>query len=192
MPRYFSDLDDGKTKYVDKIGTELSDVKMASREAIEFLASVFKDALPDTSDSIFVVSVRNEAGQTIFTTTLMLQSDWLDTRHDATANKRPVVLVVDDDLLSRVNAADMIVDAGYEVMEVGSADEAIAILETRSDIEIVFADTETPGSEDGLKLASYVDGRCPQIKIIAASEYFAICESNLPNGGYAAEKVHRL
>jgi hypothetical protein len=75
MPRYFSDLDNGKTKYIDIIGTELSDTKMASREAIRFLASVFTDALPETND-IFVVNVRNDAGLTIFTTTLMLQSDW--------------------------------------------------------------------------------------------------------------------
>jgi len=79
MPRYFSDLDNGKTKYIDIVGTELSDIRMVSREAIRFLASVFTDALPETSDNIFVVSVRNDAGLTIFTTTLMLQSDWLET-----------------------------------------------------------------------------------------------------------------
>jgi hypothetical protein len=79
MPRYFSDLDNGKTKYVDVVGTELSDIKLVSREAVRFLASVFTDALPETSDNIFVVSVRNEAGLTIFTITLMLQSDWLGT-----------------------------------------------------------------------------------------------------------------
>jgi hypothetical protein len=79
MPRYFSDLDNGKTKYVDVVGTELSDIKLVSREAVRFLASVFTDALPETSDNIFVVSVRNEAGLTIFTINLMLQSDWLGT-----------------------------------------------------------------------------------------------------------------
>jgi hypothetical protein len=79
MTRYFSDLDNGKTKYVDVVGTELSDIKLVSREAVRFLASVFTDALPETSDNIFVVSVRNEAGLTIFTINLMLQSDWLGT-----------------------------------------------------------------------------------------------------------------
>jgi hypothetical protein len=76
MPRYFSDLDNGKTKYIDVVGTELSDIKMASRDAIRFLASVFADALPETND-VFVVNVRNDVGLTIFTSTLMLQSDWL-------------------------------------------------------------------------------------------------------------------
>jgi hypothetical protein len=76
MPLYFSDLDNGKTKYVDTIGTELPDLKMVAHEAIRFLASVFTDALPETNDSLFVVSVRNDEGLTIFTTTLMLQSVW--------------------------------------------------------------------------------------------------------------------
>jgi hypothetical protein len=51
---------------------------MVTREAIGFLASVFNDALPDDSDRVFVVGVRNDAGQIIFTTTLTLQSDWLE------------------------------------------------------------------------------------------------------------------
>jgi two-component system, response regulator PdtaR len=190
MPRYFSDLDNGKTKYVDIIGTEWADVRMASREAMGFLASVFKDALPETNDGVFVVSVRNEAGLTIFTTTLTFQSDWLDTRHRTTAKKRAVVLVVEDDLLSRMNAADMIVDAGYDVVEVGNADEAIAILEARSDIEIVFTDIQMPGSMDGLKLARYVNGRWPPIRIIATSGSFAVCEGDLPEGGIFLSKPY--
>jgi hypothetical protein len=80
MPRFFSDLDDGKTKYIDVIGSELPDIKMVSRDAIRFLASVFTDALLETNDNIFVVSVRNDAGLTIFTSTLTLQSDWLGTQ----------------------------------------------------------------------------------------------------------------
>lgn len=45
------------------------------------------------------------------------------------------------------------------VVEVGNADEAIAILEVRLDIHIVFTDIEMPGSMDGLKLARFVRDR---------------------------------
>jgi CheY-like chemotaxis protein len=190
MPRYFCDLDNGKTKYIDTIGTELSNVNMVPRDAIGLLASVFKDAVPDTNDSIYVVSVRNEAGLTIFTTTLVLQSEWLDARHVTAATKRSVVLVVEDDLLLRMHAADMIAEAGYDVVEVGNADEAIAILEARSDIEVIFTDIQMPGSMDGLKLARYVNGRWPPIKIIATSGYFAICERDLPKGGIFLSKPY--
>jgi CheY-like chemotaxis protein len=46
-----------------------------------------------------------------------------------TATKRPVVLVVEDDFLVRMHAAEMIEDAGFEVVEASNADEAVAILE---------------------------------------------------------------
>jgi hypothetical protein len=79
MSRYFSDLDDGKTKYVDRVGTELLSEAMVEREALGFLAQVFKDAAPDEGDRIFTVSVRNEAQSVVFTTVLTLQSDWIVT-----------------------------------------------------------------------------------------------------------------
>jgi hypothetical protein len=76
MARYFSDLDSGITKYIDIVGTELADQEMVLREAIGFLTSFVKDTLPDETDKVFVVSVRNDVGERIFTTTLTLQSDW--------------------------------------------------------------------------------------------------------------------
>jgi two-component system, response regulator PdtaR len=190
MPRYFSDLDDGKTRYVDVIGTELADERLVSREAIGFLASVFNDILPDKSDHVFVVSVRNEVGRPVFATTLTLQSDWLDAGHVAAAKTRPVVLVVEDDPLSRMSAAVMIGNAGCDVVEVGDADEAIAVLEARQDIQVVFTDIRMPGSMDGLKLARYVRKRWPPIKIIATSGHLAVLESDLPEGGVFLSKPY--
>jgi CheY-like chemotaxis protein len=73
--------------------------------------------------------------------------------------KRPVVLIVEDEFLLRKNAAGIIEDDGFEVVEAGNADEAIAILETRPDIRVVFTDIQMPGSMDGLKLAHYVRGK---------------------------------
>ena len=65
--------------------------------------------------------------------------------------RRPVVLLVEDELLLRMDAAAMVAEAGFEVVEAGDADEAIAILESRRDIGIVFTDIQMPGSMDGLK-----------------------------------------
>jgi CheY-like chemotaxis protein len=96
---------------------------------------------------------------------------------------RPVVLVVEDDRLLRLDAADMIADAGFEVVEAANADEAIAILESRNDITVVFTDIQMPGSMDGLKLARAVRGRWPPIKIITTSGQRIIEETDLPEGG---------
>jgi CheY-like chemotaxis protein len=111
------------------------------------------------------------------------------------ADNRPVVLVVEDELLLRVNAAEMITEAGFEVIEAGNADEAIAILEARADIHIVFTDIQMPGSMDGLKLTRFVRGRWPPIKLVATSGQVAIADGDLPEGGvfigkpYTAAKI---
>jgi CheY-like chemotaxis protein len=96
---------------------------------------------------------------------------------------RPVVLVVEDDHLLRLDAADMIAAAGFDVVEAANADEAIAILESRNDITVVFTDIQMPGSMDGLKLARAVRGRWPPIKIVTTSGQRIVEEIDLPEGG---------
>jgi CheY-like chemotaxis protein len=80
-----------------------------------------------------------------------------------------VVLVVEDEMLLRMRAVDMVEDAGYTSVEAVDADAAVAILESRSDIALMFTDIQMPGSMDGLKLAHAVRERWPPIKIILVS-----------------------
>jgi len=96
--------------------------------------------------------------------------------------KRAVILIVEDELLIRINAVEMIEVAGFEVVEAASADEAIAILEGRLDINVVFTDIQMPGSMDGLKLAAAVRDRWPPIKIVATSGH-ELGPGDLPEGG---------
>ena len=98
------------------------------------------------------------------------------------ASKRPVVLVVEDEILVRMDTIDAIEAAGFEVIDASDADEAIAILERRSDIRLIFTDIQMPGSMDGLKLAHFVKSRWPPIKIIATSGYAKVTEKDLPEG----------
>jgi CheY-like chemotaxis protein len=90
------------------------------------------------------------------------------------ASRRPVVLIVEDEFLLRMDAVDMIAGAGFEVVEAANADEAIEILETRGDVTVVFTDIQMPGSMDGLKLARAVRGRWPPIKIVATSGHLDV------------------
>ena len=113
----------------------------------------------------------------------------------ASAAKRPVVLIVEDDLLLRISAAEIIAEAGFDVVEAGNADDAIAILEARLDIHIIFTDIQMPGSMDGLPMARFVRSRWPPIKIVATSGLVAITDGDLPEGGvfigkpYTAAKI---
>jgi two-component sensor histidine kinase/CheY-like chemotaxis protein len=81
----------------------------------------------------------------------------------------PNVLVVEDEMVLRMRAVDIVEDAGFTPVEAANADQAIAILESRSDIDLLFTDIQMPGSMDGLKLAHAVHDRWPAIKIILVS-----------------------
>jgi CheY-like chemotaxis protein len=107
------------------------------------------------------------------------------------AIRRPVVLIVEDEFLLRMNAAEMIGDAGFNVVEAGNADHAIAILEARRDIRVVFTDIQMPGSMDGLKLARFVRGRWPPIKIVATSGFVNVENYDLPEGSRFLPKPYR-
>src|ERR1700731_497944 len=52
--------------------------------------------------------------------------------------KPPAVLIVEDEPLVRLCAVETVEGAGFEVIEAANADEAIRILESRSDIRVVF------------------------------------------------------
>jgi CheY-like chemotaxis protein len=85
------------------------------------------------------------------------------------STETPKVLVVEDEMVLRMRAADIVEDAGFTPVEAVNADEAIAILESRSDIAVLFTDIQMPGSIDGLKLALTVHSRWPHIKIVLVS-----------------------
>src|SRR5712672_1378745 len=91
-----------------------------------------------------------------------------------------VVLVVEDEMLLRLRAVDMVEDAGYTSVEAVDADQAVAILESRSDIALLFTDIQMPGAMDGLALAHSVHERWPPIKIILVSGQLQLSSSDIP------------
>lgn len=94
----------------------------------------------------------------------------------------PVILIVEDEPLLRLATIGTLEDAGYRVLEARDADEAIVILEERSDIRLVFTDIQMPGSMDGLKLAEAVRDRWPPVKLILTSGNFRPQVDLLPEG----------
>jgi CheY-like chemotaxis protein len=81
----------------------------------------------------------------------------------------PKVLIVEDEMMLRMRAVDIVEDAGFSPVQAVNADQALSILESRSDISLLFTDIQMPGSMDGLKLAHAVHDRWPGIKIILVS-----------------------
>lgn len=83
-------------------------------------------------------------------------------------------------MLLRMRAVDMVEDAGYTSLEAVDADEAVAILESRSDIALLLTDIQMPGSMDGLGLAHAVHDRWPPIKIILVSGQLKLTSADMP------------
>ena len=81
----------------------------------------------------------------------------------------PTVLVVEDEVLIREFIKEELEVEGYTVVEAEHADAAIAVLEARADIQLVFTDIDMPGSMDGIKLAAFVRDRWPPVHIIVTT-----------------------
>src|SRR5437764_14960503 len=90
-------------------------------------------------------------------------------RSDVSGGSPKNVLVVEDEMVLRMRAVDIVEDAGFNAVEAVSADQALSILESRSDISLLFSDIQMPGTMDGLMLAQAVHQRWPSIKIILVS-----------------------
>ncbi|WP_196260357.1 response regulator [Pelagibacterium limicola] len=86
-----------------------------------------------------------------------------------TVNTNGAVLVVEDDPLVRLDMALALSDAGFAVIEAGSADEAIDILAEREHIGLVFTDVEMPGLRNGLDLADLVEKTRPDVPVLVTS-----------------------
>jgi CheY-like chemotaxis protein len=104
--------------------------------------------------------------------------------------RRPVVLIVEDEPILRMMAVDMVEDAGFEAAEATDAAQAVRILEARTDIRLVFADIDMPGSLDGMKLAAAIRRRWPPVEIILTSGQFAGHEVELPSRGVFVPKPY--
>jgi CheY-like chemotaxis protein len=102
----------------------------------------------------------------------------------------PLVLVVEDEFLVRMNALSLLEEAGFGVLEAGSADDAIALLESRKDIRIVFTDINMPGSMDGLRLAQAIRKRWPPIELVLTSGLMRVREDDMPERGHFLGKPY--
>ncbi len=113
--------------------------------------------------------------------------------HAGTADRRMsrVVLVVEDEPLQRMMAMAFIRAAGWEALEAASADQAIAVLERREDIAVVFTDIDLATGWDGVRLANHVRGRWPPVAFIVTSGNTGVEALQLPEGSRFFPKPYR-
>jgi len=102
-----------------------------------------------------------------------------------------IILVVEpDDILQKLTA-DIMEDAGFVTLQASDADEAVAILEARSDIALLLTSISMPSSMDGLSLAHMVAKRWPAVKIVIASSQIRLAGPRLPrNSSFFLKPYH--
>jgi len=101
-----------------------------------------------------------------------------------------LILIVDDEPLVRFVAADALEEGGYAVAEAADAENALKVLETRPDVQLLFTDIQMPGAFDGLELVRKVHDRWPHIRLIVTS---GRCQPNpidIPDAGCFLSKPY--
>ena len=98
------------------------------------------------------------------------------------SNRKAVILVVEDNPIIRMGALYLVVAAGFDAIEADGADEAIRVLEARSDVHLVFTDVGMPGTMDGTELSHYIRDRWPPLKLVVVSGNTIVNERHLPAG----------
>ena len=108
------------------------------------------------------------------------------------------VLVVEDEPLVRMVAADALTDRGIMAWEAGDAEEALDVLDQHPRIGLVFTDVNMPGKMNGLGLAHEVSLVRPDVGLIVTSGAARIADEDLPDHGtflakpYPTERLVRI
>ena len=102
----------------------------------------------------------------------------------------PYALVADDDVLIRMDASDILQDAGFRVHEAANAEEALTILEQAgASIQLLFTDVHMPPSKlTGFHLARECAADWPDIKILVASGQSLPQSGDMPEGAVFVKK----
>ncbi|HLH94927.1 MAG TPA: response regulator [Xanthobacteraceae bacterium] len=98
---------------------------------------------------------------------VQLKTDPADEKAGQAAKR--AILIVEDEVLTRMMLADELRRHGFNVVEAQNAGEAVAVLQSQTPIGLLFTDVQLPGSMDGFGLAQFVRRTRPELKVIITS-----------------------
>src|SRR5215212_617176 len=102
---------------------------------------------------------------------------------------KPTMLVVEDNPLARATAVSMFEALGFSVLDAYNGHHALALLEARPEISLLFVDVRMPGMS-GPELAELVGRRRPDIRIVLTSGY--VGQEDVPRGLQFVPKPWRV
>lgn len=98
---------------------------------------------------------------------------------------RGAVLVVEDEVLIRIELVDALRDSGISTFEAASADEALKVFEAMPDVMVVVTDIRMPGTMDGIGLARRMKERWPHVKVIIVSGTLPVSIAGVADHAFA-------
>jgi CheY-like chemotaxis protein len=80
-----------------------------------------------------------------------------------------VVVIAEDEVLIRWALAEQLRAFGWNIIEVATADDAIEILQTTAQVDMVITDVNMPGRANGFELAAFVACERPTVTVVIMS-----------------------
>ena len=97
-------------------------------------------------------------------------------------NARVEVLIVDDDVMLRLDMSDRLERRGFAVLRAKDADQAVRIMEKHPGIRAVLCDQQMPGSMNGSELLQEISRRWPGRRLVLISGWSCPNDDELPPG----------
>lgn len=104
--------------------------------------------------------------------------------------RAPTVLVVDDEPLVLLSAAEMVEQAGWTALEATNSAEALAVLARCPSVDLLFTDINMPGEMNGLELAAWVHERHPNVHLVITSGKGFLPDYVMPESGTFVPKPY--
>ena len=82
---------------------------------------------------------------------------------------RQAILIVEDEALVRVDAAEFLRQGGYRVHEAANASDAMESLQSKFNADLLFTDINLGKGIDGIELALWALANLPRLKILVTT-----------------------
>ena len=104
--------------------------------------------------------------------------------------KRSAALVVENQPFVGLVASDILEEIGLDTFHAYAADEAILLLRSHPEIELLVTAADLAGPVDGLELARRVSAERPGIRMVVTSDSGTLLGGDVPHGARVLHKPY--
>ena len=101
------------------------------------------------------------------------------------------ILIVEDEAIVRMHAAEIVEEAGFRPIQAEDANKALQIFETNNEIYCVFTDINMPGPMNGIELAVLLKSLRPEIPVLITSGVGAQNRPAMPKDVFFIQKPYQ-